>query len=92
MALVESLRIAAEKSAKAIGDFAQRQAASAGTSRMTDELGLGKAFMEVAAKMMANPYRMAEAQMNLWWDYMSLWQASTTKLLGGAAEPIVEPT
>ncbi|MEO8305240.1 MAG: class I poly(R)-hydroxyalkanoic acid synthase [Betaproteobacteria bacterium] len=91
VALVESLRIAAEKSAKAIGDFAQRQAGSAGTSRMTDELGLGKAFMEVAAKMMANPYRMAEAQMNLWWDYMSLWQASTTKLLGGIAEPIVEP-
>jgi polyhydroxyalkanoate synthase len=30
--------------------------------------------------------------MNLWWDYMSLWQASTTKLLGGSPEPVVAPT
>jgi polyhydroxyalkanoate synthase len=48
--------------------------------------------MELAAKMMANPYRMAEAQMNLWWEYMSLWQASTAKLLGGAPDPVAEPT
>jgi polyhydroxyalkanoate synthase len=33
--------------------------------------------MELAAKMLANPYRLAESQMNLWWNYMNLWQAST---------------
>ena len=58
---------------------------------MADELGISKAFMEVAAKMLANPYRLAETQMNLWWNYMSLWQASTMKLLGGAAEPVATP-
>ena len=91
VALAESLRTAAEKSAKAIGDFAARQAATR-PSLVTDELGVGKAFMEVAAKMMANPYRMAEAQMNLWWEYMSLWQSSTMKLLGGAPHPIAAPS
>jgi polyhydroxyalkanoate synthase subunit PhaC len=91
VALAESLRTAAEKSAKAIGDFAARQAATR-PSLVTDELGLGKAFMEVAAKMMANPYRMAETQMNLWWEYMSLWQSSTMKLLGGAPDPIAAPS
>ena len=91
VALADSLRTAAEKSAKVIGDFAARHAGS-GHSLVSDELGIGKAFMEVAAKMLANPYRMAEAQMNLWWDYMNLWQASTMKLLGGAAEPIAAPT
>jgi polyhydroxyalkanoate synthase len=54
VALAESLRSAAEKSAKLIGDFASRQAAS-GPSLVADELGIGKAFMELAAKMMANP-------------------------------------
>ena len=91
VALAESLRTAAEKSAKVIGEFAARQAGST-PSLVTDQLGIGKAFMELAAKMMANPYRMAEAQMNLWWEYMSLWQASTAKLLGGAPDPVAEPT
>jgi len=90
VALAESLRAAAEKSAKVIGDFAARQAES-GKSMVADELGIGKAFMELAAKMLANPYRLAEAQMNLWWEYMMLWQASTAKLLGGAAEPVAAP-
>ena len=90
VALAESLRSAAEKSAKVIGDFAARQAES-GQSIVADELGIGKAFMELAAKMLANPYRLAEAQMNLWWDYMMLWQTSTAKLLGGAAEPVAAP-
>ena len=90
VALAESLRTAAEKSAKVIGDFAARQAKS-GHSLAVDELGIGKAFMEVAAKMLANPYRMAESQMNLWWNYMNLWQASTIKLMGGAADPVATP-
>jgi polyhydroxyalkanoate synthase len=90
VALAESLRTAAEKSAKMIGQFATRQAES-GQSLVADELGIGKAFMEMAAKMLANPYRLAETQMNLWWDYMRLWQASTTKFLGGAAEPVAAP-
>src|SRR6516165_358380 len=91
VALAECLRTAAEKSAKVIGEFAARQAGST-PALVTDQLGIGKAFMELAAKMMANPYRMAEAQMNLWWEYMSLWQASTAKLLGGAPDPVAEPT
>jgi poly[(R)-3-hydroxyalkanoate] polymerase subunit PhaC len=90
VALADSLRTAAEKSAHVMGDFARRQAGSVPTL-VTDQLGIGKAFMELAAKMMANPYRMAEAQMNLWWEYMSLWQASTAKLLGGAPDPVAEP-
>ena len=90
VALADSLRSAAEKSAKVIGDFAARQAQS-GKSLVADELGIGKAFMELAAKMLANPYRLAESQMNLWWNYMNLWQSSTIKLLGGAPEPVATP-
>ena len=69
VALAESLAAAAEKSAKLMGDFAAKQAET-GKTIVNDELGIGKAFMEVAAKMLANPYRLAESQMNLWWDYM----------------------
>jgi polyhydroxyalkanoate synthase len=88
--LAKSLASAAEKSAKAIGDFAARNAKKTG-SIPTDELGLGKAFMELAAQMLANPARLAESQMNLWWEYMSLWQGSMLRLMGAQATPVAVP-
>jgi polyhydroxyalkanoate synthase len=86
VALAESLASAAEKSAKVMGEFAARNAALP-----SDELGLGKAFMELAAQMLANPARLAESQMNLWWDYMSLWQSSMLRLMGAEAPPVAVP-
>ncbi|MFO1302391.1 MAG: class I poly(R)-hydroxyalkanoic acid synthase [Burkholderiales bacterium] len=86
VALAESLASAAEKSAKVMGDFAARNKAMP-----TDELGLGKAFMEVAAQMLANPARLAESHMNLWWDYMNLWQTSMLRMMGGNAGPVAVP-
>ncbi|HZQ62782.1 MAG TPA: class I poly(R)-hydroxyalkanoic acid synthase, partial [Casimicrobiaceae bacterium] len=88
IALAESLASAAEKSANVIGEYVKRQPLR---PVVADELGVGKAFMELAAKMLANPYRIAEAQMNLWWDYMTLWQNSTLKMLGAPAQPVATP-
>src|SRR2546421_13105692 len=89
-ALAESLGSAADKSAKLLGEFAARNA-NGPRSVFADELGVGKAFLELAAKMLANPYRLAEAQMNLWWDYMSLWQSSMLRMIGAPSDPVVEP-
>ena len=55
---------------------------SAGLQWSPTSFGLTKAFLEVAAKMLSNPYRLAETQMNLWWDYSALWQSSMFKLMG----------
>ena len=41
---------------------------------LAKELGIAQAFMDMMAKMLANPYKLAQAQMNLVWDYFSLWQ------------------
>ncbi len=90
VALASSLASAAEKSAKAIGDFAGRQANS-GTPAFSDELGIGKAFMELAANMLSNPAKLAESQMNLWWEYMSLWQGSMLRMMGTPTEPVMVP-
>jgi polyhydroxyalkanoate synthase len=89
VALAESLATAAEKSAKVMGEFAARNAGKAAVAG--DELGLGKAFMELAAKMLANPARLAEGQMNLWRDYMNLWQSSMLRMLGAPSLPVAEP-
>jgi len=90
VALAESLASAADKSAKVLGDFIARQAA-AGKSIVIDEFGLTQAFLELAAKMLSNPYRLAETQMNLWWEYSALWQSSMLKLMGQSTTPVVEP-
>jgi len=90
VALADSLASAAEKGAKLMSDFASRNAGQP-RSLVTDELGVGRAFMELAANLLANPAKLAEAQMNLWWDYMSLWQSSTLRMLGAAADPIATP-
>jgi len=90
VALAQSLAAAAEKSAKVMGEFAARKAA-AGTSIPADELGLGKAFMELAAQMLSNPAKLAESQMTLWWEYMSLWQGSMLRLMGASATPVAVP-
>src|SRR3989442_12384292 len=89
-ALAESLALAADKSAKLLGEFAARNAHGP-RSVFADELGVGKAFLELAAKMLANPYRLAEAQLNLWWDYMSLGQSSMLRMIGARAEQVAEP-
>ena len=88
--LAESLAAAAEKSAKLMGDFATRNAGKQ-AAVASDELGLGKAYMELAAKMLANPARLLEAQMSLWRDYMNLWQHAMLRAMGAPGMPVAEP-
>jgi polyhydroxyalkanoate synthase len=56
-----------------------------------DELGVGKAFAELATKMMADPFKLAEAGLKMWHDYFQLWQTSMRKLAGDQAAPVAEP-
>ncbi|MCC6780471.1 MAG: class I poly(R)-hydroxyalkanoic acid synthase, partial [Hyphomicrobiales bacterium] len=88
--LAKSFAEAADKGAKVLGDFLSSQA-EASKSIAGDELGIARAFMEMSAKMLANPWKLAETQMNLWWDYMNLWQSSTMKLMGLQAPPVAQP-
>jgi polyhydroxyalkanoate synthase len=46
--------------------------------------------MEMTQRMMADPTRLVQAQLSLWEDYMKLWQSTAQRLLGGAAEPVIE--
>ncbi|MCC6870196.1 MAG: class I poly(R)-hydroxyalkanoic acid synthase [Burkholderiales bacterium] len=90
LAVAQSLAAAAKKSAKVMSDFAARNA-QPGAALPADELGLGQAFMELAAQILANPAKLAESQMNLWWDYMSLWQGSMLRLIGHDTTPVAMP-
>jgi len=58
---------------------------------MNDELGIAKAFFEAWTQMLADPQRIAELQMQLWQDYMALWQGAALKMMGQDAAPVAQP-
>ncbi|HEX6443169.1 MAG TPA: class I poly(R)-hydroxyalkanoic acid synthase [Stellaceae bacterium] len=80
----------AEKSQRRVTEFLSRQKGENGIG-MADPMAIGTAFLEMTTRMMSDPARLVEAQLSLWRDYMTLWQRTAERLLGGAAEPLVEP-
>ncbi len=86
----ENMIKVAEQSQRLVNDFLQQQAKDSGKID-TDPLNIGSAFMELTAKMLADPEKLAEAQMTLWQDYMQLWQNAAQGMLGQASEPVIAP-
>jgi polyhydroxyalkanoate synthase len=80
----------AQRASKLLHSHIQRQAQK-GVTPPQDELGIAQAFMDMMAKMLANPYQLAQAQMNLVWDYFSLWQHSTLRFMGMQTPPVATP-
>ena len=58
----------------------------------TDDLGLTTAFMDLAASLIANPWKLAEMQMRMWHDYLRLWHSSMQRFLGEQPAPVAEPS
>ena len=81
----------AEQSQKLVSEFLARQAGEAPCST-PDPLNVGGAFLEMTARMMADPVKLMQAQVSLWQDYMTLWQRTTQRFLGQETEPVIAPT
>ncbi len=81
----------AERSQKLVAEFVARQHAKPGLG-MGDPLNVGQAFLDMTARLMANPGQLVQAQMTLWQDYMTLWQNTTRRMLGQAAQPVITPS
>ncbi|HJT08205.1 MAG TPA: class I poly(R)-hydroxyalkanoic acid synthase, partial [Stellaceae bacterium] len=80
----------AERSQRLVMEFLARQNGEG--MGMADPLNIGNAFIEMTTRLMADPGKLIQAQMSLWQDYMTLWQRTTERFLGGQAEPLVEPS
>jgi polyhydroxyalkanoate synthase len=81
----------AERSQHLMAEFLARQKAEAGDAP-PDPLNIGTAFIEMTARLMRNPAKLVEAQMELWRSYLDLWQSATRRFLGEAAAPVAEPS
>ena len=80
----------AERSSRILSEFAQHQAKDM-SSAVRDEMGIAKAFMDLYARMAADPAKLASLSMNLWLDHVRLWQSSWMKLMGADSGPVAEP-
>lgn len=78
----------AERSQRVVTAFLQRQAENAKFG--PDPMNIGSAFMEMTAKLLADPQKIVTAQASLWQDYLSLWQNATRRMLGAETKPLVE--
>src|SRR5687767_11820352 len=80
----------AARASKILGDFVQKQAEDM-SSAVRDEMGIAKAFMDLYARMAADPAKMASVSMNLWLDQMRLWQSSWMRVMGMDTGPVAVP-
>jgi len=71
----------AQRSAKLLEEYMQRQT-RCGAAPHADDLGLTQAFMDMMAKLMANPYKLAQSQFQLTLEYFSLWQNTMLRIMG----------
>ncbi len=84
----------AERSQRVVLDWLRRQSREPGGAASTDALeaatlSIGTTFIEMTARLMANPARLVQAQLGFWQDYMTLWQNTTRRMLGTAAPPVI---
>jgi polyhydroxyalkanoate synthase len=77
----------AERSQRIVGEWLKRQSHE---EQSADPLNIGSAFMEMTARLMANPARLMEAQLGFWQDYMTLWQNTARRMMGMEAEPVID--
>ncbi|MGE0418120.1 MAG: PHA/PHB synthase family protein [Acetobacteraceae bacterium] len=86
-AVGRSMADIAERSQRIVGDWLKRQA---GSGIEIDPLNIGRAFMEMTAKLMANPARLMQAQMGFWQDYMTLWQNTARRMMGMDGDQVID--
>ncbi len=87
--LQEALKDIASRSQHLLQEFAQRYQAEG--PQPADPLNLTRTFMDFTAKMLADPNRLLQAQMELWQQYMKLWQVTAQRMMGQKVEPVAEP-
>jgi len=79
----------AEKSQHLVTEFLERQSAEALSA--VENPVMGKAFLEMTQRLLANPAQLVNAQIGLWNTYMTLWQQGTAVLFGQKPSPAVTP-
>lgn len=80
----------AERGQRIVADFLRRQSGDTpGRPEGPDPTHIGAAFMEMTARLMANPARLMQAQLGFWQDYLTLWQNTARRMWGEEVPPVI---
>jgi polyhydroxyalkanoate synthase len=85
--LALSMSDVAGRSQRLVNDWLKRQAKE---GVALDPLNVGGAFLEMTAKLMANPAQLVQAQLGYWQDYLTLWHNTTRRIMGIETTPVIE--
>src|SRR3954447_474032 len=85
--LGRSMADIAERSQRLVSEWLKRQCDE---DRSADPLNIGSAFLEMTARLMANPARLVAAQLGFWQDYLTLWQNTARRIMGEQTEPVID--
>ncbi len=77
----------AERSQRIVSEWLKRQADE---EHAPDPLNIASAFMEMTARLIANPARLVAAQLGFWQDYMTLWQNTARRIMGEDTKPVID--
>lgn len=86
----QNMAEAAEKCQKILQEYLAKHAGDI-TNSPVDPLNVGKAFMELFARMLSDPMRLAERQLGFWQDYMNLWENAAQNFAGEESIPVIAP-
>ncbi len=86
-AIGRSMADVAERSQRIVTEWLKRQADA---EHAPDPLNITSAFLEMTARLMANPAQLVQAQIGFWQDYMTLWQNTAKRMMGIEAEPVID--
>ena len=79
----------AERSQRIVGEWLKRQSQDGPSA---DPLNIGRAFLEMTARLMSNPAGLMQAQLGFWQDYVTLWQNTTRRIMGMETDPVIGPS
>ena len=90
-AMSENMIKVAAKSQQLVNEFLLRQNTSSAQGQASlDPLNISGAFLDLTARMMANPAALVENQLKLWQDYMRLLHTSALRFLGEETKPVID--
>jgi polyhydroxyalkanoate synthase len=81
----------AERSQRLLVDWLSKNEFGSQQGQVSDPLSIGKTFLDLTQKMMADPAKVVQAQMSLWQDYLALWQNTSSRMLGQDPKAVIEP-
>jgi polyhydroxyalkanoate synthase len=88
----ETVTRIAEQSRRLVEDFVERQKQDgADQYHVMDPADMARSFQALMEKMMEDPARVMETQLELWKEYTNLWQANLQRMMGEESEPVIEP-